>query len=249
MKRKKKSNSSRVLRTLMLLCAVGVLLSALVLFLEKQQQAKARETYRELLSIREMVPEEEDEGADLLDFTPLWEINSQVVAWISAEDTEIDYPVLRAEDNSYYMRRLITGEYNIAGSIFMDYRNRGDLSDKNTLIYGHNMKDETMFSALAYYKEEGYYEGHPFFFIRTPTANYRVELFAGKVVDGSLESVRLDFEDEGDFLNYVEALRSGSTFNSGLEVKGGDRLVTLSTCSYEFNNARYTVYGKLVLQK
>ena len=246
MKRKRKSSSSRVLRTLMLLCAVGVLLSALVVFLEKKQQAKAKETYRELLSIRETVPVEEDEGLELLDFTPLWEINPQVVGWISAEDTEIDYPVLRAEDNNYYMRRLITGEYNIAGSIFMDYRNRGDFSDKNTLIYGHNMKDETMFSALAYYKEEGYYEGHPFFCISTPTANFKAELFAGMVVDGSLESVRLDFEDDQDFESYLEMLKNKSTFRSKTIVGSDDRIVTLSTCSYEFNNARYIVCGKII---
>ncbi|WP_461205962.1 class B sortase [Clostridium sp. DL1XJH146] len=79
----------------------------------------------------------------------------------------------------------------------------------------------------------------------TPAGDFLIELFAGVVVDGNYESVRFDFNDEHDFENYIDILKKESTFKSNTIVKNEDRIITLCTCSYEFNNARYTLYGKL----
>jgi hypothetical protein len=139
-----------------------------------------------------------------------------------------------------------TGERNKLGSIFMDFRNDGGFADRNTMLYGHNMKDGSMFHSLTKYRDQRHYDSHPAMLLHTPGGSYRIELFAGIVVDGDVESVRLAFRDDEDFLDYVAALRQSSTFVSDTAVGAGDRIITLCTCSYEFNNARYALFGKLV---
>ena len=84
----------------------------------------------------------------MVDFSLLKQENEDIVGWIYCEGTPISYPVVQSGDNQYYLHRLINGEYNIAGSIFMDYRNNAELEDNNTIIYGHNMKNNTMFGYL-----------------------------------------------------------------------------------------------------
>jgi len=128
----------------------------------------------------------------------------------------------------------------------MDFRNDGGFADRNTMLYGHNMKDGSMFHSLTKYRDQRHYDSHPAMLLHTPGGSYRIELFAGIVVDGDVESVRLAFRDDEDFLDYVAALRQSSTFVSDTAVGAGDRIITLCTCSYEFNNARYALFGKLV---
>jgi sortase, SrtB family len=168
-----------------------------------------------------------------------------VVGWIAAEGTEIDYPVVQGDNNDFYLDHLFTGERNKLGSIFMDCRNDAGFADKNTILYGHNMKDGSMFSSLTKYKDQRYYDRHPAMLLHTPEGSYRIELFAGIVVDGDDESVRMTFRDDDDFLDYVGSLRQASTFVSDTAVGADDRIVTLCTCSYEFNNARFALFGKL----
>lgn len=158
----------------------------------------------------------------------------------------MDYPVVQGKDNDHYLGRLFTGERNKLGSIFLDYRNNSDFSDKNTVIYGHNMKDGSMFSSLTKYKDQSYYDEFPATLLYTPDGDITVEWFAGGTVDGDYESIRFDFKDDRDFESYVQSLRSKSTFVSDTAVTAEDRIVTLCTCSYEFDNARYALYGKQV---
>lgn len=260
MKHKEKPSPRRTLRLLMALCAAGFLLSAFVLFSDNREYAEGNASYRQIRLIRESseaagAPPPVSGGAPAgaardgraggVDFAALKKINPDVAAWLTAEGTGIDYPVVRGTDNEYYLRHLFTGRQNKLGAIFMDYRNRADFSDRNTVIYGHNMKDGSMFASLTKYKSQSYYKSFPTMILYTPGGNFKVELFAGTAVDGNRESVRFAFKDERDFQSYIASLKKGSTFKSGTLVKAGDRIVTLCTCSYEFNNARYAVYGKL----
>ena len=180
-----------------------------------------------------------------MDFTPLKEINAEIVAWLSADGTNIDYPVLHTDNNSYYLNHLYTEEVNSSGSLFVDYRNTGLFTDRNTVIYGHNMKNNTMFNALESYKKQGFYDEHPTMQLYTPDGDYLIELICGTVEDGNYEFVKLDFTDEDVFTEYVESHRSRSTFQSKVELQPGDRIISLCTCSYEWSNARYMVIGRL----
>ena len=121
-----------------------------------------------------------------VDFSVLKQENEDIVGWLYLEDSPINYPVVQSNDNDYYLRRLVNGEYNIAGSLFMDYRNDSNLEDDNTIIYGHNMKNNTMFGSLQEYKSQDYYDNHKVMYYFTSEKNYIIELFTGYTI--SVES-------------------------------------------------------------
>ena len=181
-----------------------------------------------------------------MDFAPLQQINPEIKAWLFAEGLKIDYPILQADNNTYYLNHLYTGQVNGSGSLFMDYRNDGSFAQRNTVIYGHHMKNGTMLGELTRYKSQKYYEEHPTMLLYTPEGDYTLELISGTVEDGNYEFVAFDFPQESDFTEYVERFRSRSTFRSDVPIQDGDRLVSLCTCSYETENARYMVIGRLV---
>ena len=191
----------------------------------------------------------EDTGekrASQKDFSSLQAGSPDTVAWITGEDTPIDYPVMHTDNNEYYLSHLYSGEENRYGALFVDCRNTGLFTDPNIVIYGHNMKNDAMFGSMMGYKEQAYYEEHPTMTLYTPDGDYTIELLSGTLENGDREFVRFRFESEEDFTGYIQSLQSRSTFSSHGTAVPGDRLVSLCTCTYEQNNARYLVVGRLL---
>ena len=179
-----------------------------------------------------------------VDFESLRRENKEIVAWIHCPDTVIDYPVVQAADNSYYLNRLVDGRINPAGTLFLDCRNASDFSDLNSIIYGHHMKNNTMFGTLEEYLEQAYYEEHPVMYLLTPGQDFKVELYLGYVTEDTAEVYALPMNEE----YRARVLSSGlnrTTFSSAASLDNGDRLLTLSTCTYEYDDARYVVMGIL----
>ncbi len=182
-----------------------------------------------------------------IDFDALKAVNDDVVGWLYCEDTVINYPIVQGDDNAYYLHRLLDGSYNSGGTLFLDYRNAGGFLDGNAVVYGHNMKDGSMFGSFMKYKEESYYDEHPVMYLLTPEADYRIELFSGYVTDYKSEAYTKTFESDEEIIEFIENSRVDSTFESDVEPSIDDMFITLSTCSYEFDNARYVLVGRLVL--
>lgn len=180
-----------------------------------------------------------------VDFESLKEVNPQTVAWIRSDDGTINYPVVQGEDNEHYLHHLIDGTPNRNGSIFLDCRNAPDFSDRNTFIHGHNMQDGTMFAGLTRYSEPDFYEQHPFLQLVTPAGNWCLEVFAAGVVTNDSPVYLMTYGVEG-FSAYLENVRAISAIKTPVEVDTSDRLVTLSTCAYEFEDAKFVVVCKLV---
>lgn len=180
-----------------------------------------------------------------VDFEGLQAVNPDVVAWIYIEGTNINYPVVRGEDNSVYLDRLVDGTRNGAGSIFMDYRNEKDLSDRNTVLYGHHMQNGTMFAQITGYKDQAFYDAHPYGLLMTPEGNYKVEFFAGYISDMNGQAWKMQFGSEEEYARWLEEAVAKSTFLGSVEPTALDRVVTLSTCTYEYNDARYVLVGVL----
>lgn len=179
-----------------------------------------------------------------VNFEYLHDINEDVAGWIYCEDTPISYPFLQSKDNNYYLYRLVDGTQNPSGSLFLDFRNQFDMSDWNSIIYGHNMNDGTMFACLNEYKKQEYYEEHPTMYLLTPEKKYKVELIAG--IMAKADATFYDFpvpEDRRE--EVVEGWLENSTFETNVEILPDDRFITLSTCTYEFDNARFVVIGAL----
>ena len=199
------------------------------------------------------VENENDESNDLVvsgdpesikvDFESLWDLNEDIVAWIYCPNTKINYPIVQSYDNDYYLYRLLDGSWNVNGTIFMDYRNDSDFSDNNTLIYGHHMKTGAMFGEVINYKWQSFYDEHPCMYIYTPDQTYRLDLFAGCIVDSIADIYSLNPSDEA-----IRNCIYNSTFDAELSWPTG-RVVTLSTCTYEYDDARYVVLGDLVAIK
>ena len=185
------------------------------------------------------------ENEDILpisvDFSVLKQENEDIVGWLYLENSPINYPVVQSNDNDYYLRRLVNGEYNIAGSLFMDYRNASNLENNNTIIYGHNMKNNTMFGSLQEYKSQDYYDNHKVMYYFTPGKNYIIELFTGYTISVESDIYDLSVIDSSK----LEELISKSDFESNTKVTEEDKIITLSTCAYEYDGARYVVMGVL----
>ena len=176
-----------------------------------------------------------------VDFSVLKQENEDIVGWLYLEDSPINYPVVQSNDNDYYLRRLVNGEYNIAGSLFMDYRNDSNLEDDNTIIYGHNMKNNTMFGSLQEYKSQDYYDNHKVMYYFTSEKNYIIELFTGYTISIESDIYDLSVIDSSKLEEWI----SKSDFESNTKVTEEDKIITLSTCAYEYDGARYIVMGVL----
>ena len=191
-------------------------------------------------------PGEAETSPITVDFETLLGECEDVRGWIYSEGTVINYPVVKGEDNIFYLHRFIDGEYNPGGTPFIEYLCNGDFSGKNTVVYGHHMNDGSMFASLSEYRKEGYYDEHPVMYLNTPSQNYRVDVFAGYVTDADSDTYTIGFQSEESYEEFLEKMQSQSDFKTGVKLSTEDKIITLSTCSYEFYDARYVIQGKLV---
>ena len=178
-----------------------------------------------------------------VDFEALKAVNEDIVGWIYLEGTEINYPVVRGDDNAYYLNRLYDGKPNGSGSIFMDYRNEPNFVDKNNILYGHSMNNGTMFTAIKRFKHQEYYDEHPYALLMTPEKNYKVEFFTGYVANVEQDAWNYYFDTDEEFQQWLDSNKSKSNFASDIVPTVDDEILTLSTCTYEFENARYVLVG------
>ena len=166
-----------------------------------------------------------------VNFEALKEINQDVVGWISFENEDISYPIVYSGDNSKYLQKGFDGKRASAGCIFLDGENTPDLGDSRLVIYGHNMKNLSMFGKLKYYREEGYYEDHQYFQILTEDTIYRYQVFSYfEVAENETEICRVDFTSEKDYSDLIKELLKRSMKDTGIEVDGNDTVATLLTC-------------------
>lgn len=179
----------------------------------------------------------------IIDFDGLSAINSDIVGWIQLDGSRIDYPIAQCDDNDYYLKHLFNKEVNSSGCIFLDCRNASDFSDRNNVIYGHHMKNGSMFSGITNYKNQSFYDEHPVFQLYTPQVSYKVEIFAGYVADLQDQAWNTEFNDKTDFSKWIDERIQKSVFKSKIRPSVRDKVITLSTCSYEFDNARFVVFG------
>lgn len=208
------------------------------------ETAPAEETESEVSS----GPAEEDSICPIqVDFAELQAVNEDIVAWIYCEGTVINYPVCKCEDDDFYLKHAYDKSPSHSGTIFIEAENAPDFSDANYILYGHHMKNKTMFATLSYWGEQEYFEQHPCMWLLTPRQNYRIDLFAGYLTS-ALSDVYAVYKGYGTQLEaYLEKAADSSDFTSDVVVpEEGFSYIVLSTCEYQFENARYVLHGKLV---
>ena len=183
-----------------------------------------------------------------------YEKNPDTIGWIKIDGTPIDYPVMfTPEDNEFYLNRDFDKNDSKAGTLYIDVNSKISTPNTNIIIYGHNMKNDTMFGSLSEYANKAYYDEHPTISFNTLYEQGTYEIlgaFYAKVLKKSdTTSFRYykyfgaETEEEyNKFVNYVKSVRQ---YDTGVETKYGDRFITLSTCSYHVSNGRFAVVARL----
>ena len=168
--------------------------------------------------------------------------HSNFVAWLYIPDTNIDYPIMQSGDNDYYTRRAVDGSYLYAGSLFMDYRCSSDFSDFNSVIYGHNMGNGTMFADIPNYENEEFFMNHSFGWLTTENDVRLIDFFAvARTSDTSGLYLAVPNFNEWD-----NQLRNCASIYKEIEVTESDHLLMLSTCTSAEGNSRTILVGKII---
>ena len=170
--------------------------------------------------------------------------SQDAVAWLYGMDGMVNYPVVQGRDNDYYVHRLLDGREQFCGTLFVDCRNNF-MQDDITYIYGHKMKDGTMFGHFGLYDTYNYYQSHPTFRMYTPDATYELQVITC-VYTTINEPIIPNYANEWEFYQAVEGMRRRGTFQTAVEVEYGDHLVSLFTCAYYVENGRMFVLCKAV---
>lgn len=173
---------------------------------------------------------------------------SDIAAWLySPTINVINYPVVQFDDNSFYLNHRYDGQYSACGTLFLDCLNMPEFENDNTVIYGHHMNDGSMFAQLVKYSSQEYYDEHPVFYMNTPKYNYRLEVISGYITNDNDETTyKFEFKDDAEAQSFIDYIISKSKFESNFEVSTSDKFCTLSTCTYEYDNARFVVHCKMV---
>jgi len=198
--------------------------------------------------------EEEPEGPKIpvsidVKYNELKGINEDFIGWLYYEPLELSYPIVRGDDNDYYTHYTFENVKNSSGAIFMDFLNRKDYSDCNTIIYGHNMRNGTMFGSLKkLLNDQDMIKEDPYFYIFTEDKAYMYEIFAVYITTADSKTYDLisDETEQGEYLDYI---RDTAAWLSDKEVAASDRIVTLSTCHGLHSNNRTVVHGVLIAEE
>lgn len=166
-----------------------------------------------------------------MDFAALREVNGEVIGWLVIPGTQVSYPLLQGEDNSYYLTRTWKGEKSAVGAIFLEHTNSADLSDFHTIVYGHNMKNGSMFGALQNYRDRDFLAAHPSVYLTVDGGSFRYDIFA--VYEASVDSstYQIGFSGEESRQAFLDDCLSRSGLSTEVTPHTYDRILTLSTCT------------------
>lgn len=195
-----------------------------------------------LLKFKPMLNTAGESNPTLSELTAL---NPDVRAWLTIDDTHIDYPLLQGTDNVKYVNTDVYNSFSLSGSIFLDYHNAGDFSDFYSLVYGHHMDGGAMFGDLEHFVEKAYFDQHPTGELFLPEATYDVQLFACLAVDAYDPYVFSPPVEEGKEAELLMYLKETAVQYRELNITPQDRIIGLSTCSEAATNARTVVFGLL----
>ncbi len=228
-----------------------IIFSSYMLITQLIEYKKNSEAYEKMdTKYVEEVEETDDAGKAIktykVDLDALREdYGGEIARWILFNDSVINYPIAYGTDNDFYTDHLADGSEGKSGAIFIDYRNDPDFKNKNTLVYGHHMKDGSMFAGLVNYAKQDYYEANPGFYILTPEGNYEAQIFSAYITPSDSDAFDISFESDAEYDSYLQYICGLSKITTGVEPDTEDNIVTLVTCTYEYSEARFLVHAIL----
>lgn len=182
-----------------------------------------------------------------VDWEGLQALNRDVVAWLQIPALELSYPVMQGEDNEYYLHHSLQKEYLYAGSIFLDCENSRNFDQYNTILYGHNMRDGSMFASLKKLADQSVYDSCPYFWIQTPQKRLLYRIFAVRQAEVNSSIYTIRFADQLSYKEWLQQMQVNNGLEQQNELQEKDKIVTLSTCTGS-STVRQVVQGVMVWQ-
>ncbi len=255
--KKWKSKLLTVLYLSIFLYSGFVLVKYVYTYYESSKSLKEVQTiYAETLAtIQEEIVEEDISNTEIEtkymirpQFHDLLAVNKRIVGWISVDNTKLNNPILHADNNEFYLNHNFKDRESRAGSVFMDYRNDTLDISRNTILYGHAMKDGTMFGSLKNYLNQDYADAHRTIYLDTLYEGYDIEVFAAYETTIDFYYIETEFKTDEEFLQFIGEVQKRSTIDMNVDIGPDDKIITLSTCkdSVISDDHRFVVQGKLV---
>ena len=191
----------------------------------------------------EEAPEAASSKEERIDFASLKKINEEAVGWIEIPGTEISYPVVHTTDNVYYLTHTFRHQENKSGAIFVEASNAGDFSDLHTIVYGHNMKNGSMFAGLKNYGKKNYYEAHPYIYLDQEDGTHCYQIFSCHEADVTDITYTIGYHSDDTYAAFLDELTASSLYNTDVSVGTNDSVLTLSTCTNK-GAKRFVVHAK-----
>jgi sortase B len=221
---------------------------------EKKEKAEPEQAEKDYNAMQgDIVAKAEDPYQSKINFEELQKVNADAYAWIQIPGTNVDYPILQSatEADDYYLNTTIDGKTGYPGSIYTERYNSTAFTDPVTVVYGHNMKEGTMFSQLRNYTDKAFFDSNPYIYVYLPDKTLKYQIFAAVAFDDRYILGSYNFDDKNDFQKYLDELRStmDGNVNPDVQVTQDSKILTLSTCIDEYPEQRWLVNATLVSQE
>lgn len=236
---KKGISGTTIAAIILMIVGVGLLVTALVIYMNNQRNYQVGKD--EYSALAQNVTEDSATSEPIVDFAALKAQNPEVVGWIQIPDTPVNYPIAQHSDNDYYLEHTFTDQFNLAGSVFLDYRSDAMLGDRTTVIYGHHLQNGEMFARIADYSAQAEFDTvSGLYYVTEDGAVHDLVPLCCLVVDGyETEVLQFEFSDDASFASYVQSLIDRSSARAANATSQGiSHVYLLSTCSYERENDR-----------
>lgn len=246
--RKSKKNKKQIYTVLMLICAV-VFFFALYKVVTILMDYKAIDDYYDKTNEDFVTTEELDSGQKInVDLQKLIDINDDVCGWIYMEDTVVSYPILQGPSNDFYLFRDYEKNYLVAGSIFLESTSARDFSDSHTIVYGHNMRNGSMFGSLDKFMDGQYRDEHPYIHILTADGQWhRYEIFSSYIADIDDGTFTIFNDNQQEYDKYLALCAQKNLYSNTTPPADGERILTLSTCTEDSDDyKRYVLQAKYI---
>jgi len=233
---------NKFITTALLLLAVALLCWGAWQWRQSAQEDRVSDGQME---IKPEIDPAEDPQAARMSFTAMQAENPDIIGWIAIDGLGVDYPIVQSTDNSYYLKYTAQRRPSDLGALFMDYRNHRDFSDFNSVVYGHYKKTGKMFGQLKRLRTQANFDKVTEGILYTPGKTYRLEIFAAVLADRASEFYQYIFPDPRSREAHLDMIRAQAVCYRSIDVAVNDRLLVLSTCSYEYEGARTLVIAKI----
>lgn len=240
-KRMKKNNKKKIIFTLIIYILLFFIFiySGIKIFKWNKDKTENNQMAEKIKDIA-VQDENNDKNEYTIDFNKLKEQNNDTIAWIKVNNTNIEYPVVKTENNNFYLNHNFHKNENLAGWIFADYRNKFDGTDKNIIIYGHNMRDGSMFGSINNILDSDWYESeeNTNIILDTEKENCIYKVFSIYKIESEDYYIKTEFSSDNEYEQFIKTIKGRSIKNFDIDISKEDSILTLSTCA---NNNKYRV--------